>query len=300
MSKLLAMLALTLICSSGCKRSVELMETDVLLKAVSIFKFRLRRPIGLKNAGDESDRLFIVSQQGVIQFVRTDKPVDRPTIFLDIESKVVSTDQQNEEGLLGLAFHPEFRRNGEFFLCYTTAEASHTSVVSRFRVSANDPNRADTDSKEELLRIEHPFWNHNSGNLAFGPDGYLYIAVGDGGLANDPHANGQNLKTLLGSILRIDVDRQDAGKNYAVPGDNPFVQREQARDEIWAYGLRNMWGMSFDRETGTLWAADVGQDTWEEINLVERGGNYGWKLREGKHEFAGSGVEAREDLIEPI
>ena len=151
------------------------------------------------------------------------------------------------------------------------------------------------------MRIKQPFWNHNGGTMVFGPDGYLYIGLGDGGAFNDPQMNGQNVQTLLGSILRIDVDHKDEKLNYAIPHDNPFVGEARfAREEVYAYGLRNVWRISFDRENGQLWAADVGQDTWEEINLIRKGGNYGWNLREGRHKFGPAGSEPRADLIEPI
>lgn len=276
-------------------------ESELSLQVDRAFpSLRLRRPVVITNAGDGSKRLFFVTQQGVIHVISTDPSVEKTTTFLDIESQVVYKDKENEEGMLGLAFHPDYERNGEFFVYYTTTDAAHTSVVSRFRVSKDDPNQADPTSEEEILRVEQPYWNHNGGALAFGPDGYLYIALGDGGAGNDPHGNGQNLATLLGSILRIDVDHKDEGKNYSIPKDNPFVRHEKARSEIWAYGLRNVWGMSFDRETGTFWAADVGQNVWEEINLITRGGNYGWNLREAKHTFGDNGSEARDDLIDPI
>ncbi len=193
------------------------------------------------------------------------------------------------------------------FVYYTTRHAKQTSVISRFKVSKTDPNRVDPASEEEIMRIKQPFWNHNGGTIAFGPDGYLYVALGDGGGKNDPTGNGQNLTTLLGSILRIDIDRRDAGKMYAVPKDNPFVGDAvsarlgiEPRPEIWAHGLRNVWRMAFDRETGGLWAADVGQSLWEEINLIRRGGNYGWNLREATHKFGEKGSGPRKDLIEPV
>ena len=230
--------------------------------------------------------------------------------FLDIRDRVQYDDNQNEEGFLGLAFHPKFKENGEFFVYYSakpTPENPHLSVISRFRVSKDDPNRADPKSEEVLMTIKQPFWNHNGGTLVFGPDGYLYIGLGDGGLRDDPQGNGQNLKALLGKILRIDVDHKAPGLQYAIPKDNPFVDRgDKARGEIWAYGIRNVWRIAFDRETGDLWAGEVGQDTWEEIDIITRGGNYGWNLREAKHAFTPKdkpnqkGSPPRPDLIEPI
>jgi glucose/arabinose dehydrogenase len=263
---------------------------------------KLTRPVVLTHAGDGSGRLFVCVQQGLIQVFpnRQDVTPEEVETFLDLRDKVVYKEKENEEGLLGMAFHPRYAENGEFFLYYTTTDAPHTSVISRFRVSADDPNKADGKFEEEILRVPQPFWNHNGGTIVFGPDGYLYIGLGDGGSANDPHGNGQNLETLLGSILRIDIDKKDPGLNYAIPKDNPFVDRPGARGEIWAYGLRNVWRMDFDRKTGVLWAADVGQNLWEEINLIVRGGNYGWNLREATHPFAPNGGQPRPDLIEPI
>jgi quinoprotein glucose dehydrogenase len=263
-------------------------------------KLRIRRPVLFTNAGDGTNRLFIGEQQGVIRVMPNDENVEEPGVFLDIESQVVYKDKENEEGLLGLAFHPKFKENGQFFVYYNTTDKPHTCVVSRFTVSKDNSDKADPKSEEELLRIEQPFWNHNGGTLCFGPDGYLYIGLGDGGAANDPHGNGQNLKTWLGSILRIDVDNKDEGKAYAVPKDNPFVGKEGAQPEIFAYGFRNIWRMSFDRETNDFWVADVGQNLWEEINIVTKGGNYGWNLREGFHKFGDQGAEPRADLLEPI
>jgi len=266
-----------------------------------------RRPLLLTYAPDGTDRVFVASQYGKVHVFPNDPEVNESKVFLDIEDRVTYKDAENEEGFLGLAFHPKYRENGEFYVYYTTRTAPHTSVISRFRVSKDDPDRADPESEEEILRIAEPYWNHNGGTLAFGPDSYLYIGLGDGGAAHDPWGNGQNRGTLLGSILRIDVDQQDPGLAYAVPPDNPFVdatpaggREKSVRPEIWAYGLRNVWRLAFDRETGTLWAADVGQDLWEEINLIRRGGNYGWNLREGMHSFGPNGSGPRDDLIEPI
>jgi glucose/arabinose dehydrogenase len=258
------------------------------------------RPIVLTHAGDGTNRVFVGTQHGVVHVFPNRQDAAESKIFLDISQRVVYKDSENEEGFLGMAFHPRYAETGELFIYYTTTAAPHTSVISRFRVSKDDPDRADPDFEEELLRIPQPFWNHNGGTIAFGPDGYLYVGLGDGGAANDPFGNGQNLGTLLGSILRIDVDHKDDGRNYAIPADNPFVGREGARGEIWAYGLRNVWRLSFDRETGRQWAADVGQNLWEEINLIEKGGNYGWALRESCHPFGPRSIPDNAKLIEPI
>jgi len=260
--------------------------TPLPFEAVQTFKnIRLRRPVIITHPDDGTDRLFIAEQQGVIHLIPNDPGVNETTVFLDIEDQVVYKDRQNEEGLLGFAPHPDFKDNGKIYVYYTTTEEPQTSVISEFTRSKQDPNKADPESERELMRISQPFWNHNGGTLLFGPDGYLYIALGDGGSANDPYGNGQNLSSLLGSILRIDVDHATGAKPYAIPSDNPFVDQEDARGEIWAYGFRNPWRMSFDPKTDRLWAADVGQDIWEEINIVRRGENYGWNIREGLHPF---------------
>jgi glucose/arabinose dehydrogenase len=258
------------------------------------------RPIVLTHAGDGSNRVFVATQQGVIHVFPNHQKATKTSIFLDIHERVFYSDDENEQGFLGLVFHPKHKTNGEFFVFYTLKNEKKTNVLSRFRVRHDDPNRADLDSEEVLLRISRPFWNHDGGTICFGPDGYLYVALGDGGAANDPHGNGQNLNTLLGKVLRLDVDRKSKDKNYAIPKDNPFVDRMNARPEIWAYGLRNVWRMTFDRETGKLWAGDVGQNLYEEINLLVAGGNYGWNVRESLHPFGARGVDVRKDLIEPI
>ncbi len=260
-------------------------------------KLRFERPLELTHAGDGSGRVFVVEQRGVIHVFPNRPDADRTSVFLDIRD-VVSRDD-NEEGLLGLAFHPRYPENGQFFVYYSTRPRA--SIVSRFRVSPDDPNRADRHSEEILMRIPQPFGNHNGGSIEFGPDGYLYIGLGDGGAANDPFGNGQNLKTLLGKILRIDVDHRDPGLAYAIPKDNPFAGRNDGtRGEIWAYGLRNVWRLAFDRATGDLWAGDVGQNRYEEIDLIVRGGNYGWKLREGFHPFEPNAPQTGDVLIDPL
>ena len=269
------------------------------------------RPIVVTHAGDGSNRVFVAEQEGIIKVFKNDQETEEATVFLDIEEHVVYRDDKNEEGLLGFAFHPKFKQNGEFFVYYTSTEADLLSKISRFRVSKDNPSVADPASEEVILRVPQPFWNHNGGTITFGSDGFLYIALGDGGSGNDPHGNGQNLTTLLGSILRIDVDHKSGGNNYSIPKDNPFVGKTvpagprgkmvPVREEIYAYGLRNVWRMAFDRKTGTLWAGDVGQNLWEEINIIKSGGNYGWNIREAKHWFRPDGNDAnRPDLIDPV
>lgn len=267
------------------------------------------RPILLTHAGDGSGRIFVPEQQGTIHVFR---PGDAKTgVFLDLTSRVRYHERENEEGLLGMAFHPRFRENGEFFVHFTSAAAPHTMVLERHRVSAEDPDRADPASAEEILRVEHPYWNHKGGTICFGPDGCLYVAYGDGGKQHDIHGNGQNLQTLLGKVLRIDVDRRQGSAAYAIPEDNPFVALMEANDgkpqrpkgvrrEIWAYGLRNPWRMSFDRLTGRLWIADVGQDLWEEINLGRRGANYGWNLREGNQPYLPASTSTGPGFDDPV
>lgn len=259
------------------------------------------RPIELTHAGDGTNRVFIASQLGKIYVMPNDQNVAKAKVFLDLTDRVIYKQHENEEGLLGMAFHPDYEKNGQLIVYYTTKSAPHTSVISRFHVSDNNPNQASRDSEEEILRIKQPFWNHNGGTVVFGPDGFLYIGLGDGGKANDPENNGQNLQTLLGSILRIDVDRKGENRNYGIPEDNPFVGYEdRARPEIWAYGLRNVWRIAFDRDTNLLWAGDVGQNIWEEINIIHRGGNYGWNIREARHNFSPNATGPRPDMIEPI
>jgi glucose/arabinose dehydrogenase len=255
------------------------------------------RPIVVTHAGDGSNRTFVATQQGLILVVKGSES----KVFLDIRDRVTYRDNENEEGFLGLSFSPKYKQNGEFCVYYNPKKGpSHTSRISKFKVSAGDPDKADPASEVELLDIKKPFWNHTGGTVVYGPDGYLYIGLGDGGSANDPFDNAQNLGVLLGSILRIDVEKKDGDKNYSIPKDNPFVGKEGAKPEIYAYGLRNVWRMAFDRQTGTLWCADVGQNLWEEIDLIVKGGNYGWNRREGMHTFGAKGSGPKADLIEPI
>jgi len=258
------------------------------------------RPTFVTGAGDGSGRLFVVEKRGTIQVVRDGQVAAQP--FLDIRSHI--TDSGNEQGLLGLAFHPRFAENGRFFVFYTAASGG-ANTLAEYRVSASDPNRADPATGRVLLAIPDQYSNHNGGMLAFGPGGYLYIALGDGGGAGDPLRSAQDLRNPLGSILRIDVDVPgSAGLAYGIPPDNPFVARADARGEIWAYGLRNPWRFSFDRETGDLWIADVGQNEREEVNFAAAGSpggvNYGWSIMEGTRCYRPANGCDRSGLTLPV
>lgn len=258
------------------------------------------RPIVFTHGNDESGRLFVAEQHGTIHVIDDRQNAQTSRLLLDITDQVRYADKENEEGLLGLAFHPKFAENRQFFVYYTPNSMPRESVVSRFRVSAENPDKADPKSEEIILRIPQPNWNHNGGTITFGPDGYLYIGMGDGGGRDDPDRTAQNMKSLLGKILRIDIDRPSANRPFSIPTDNPFVGQADVRPEIYAYGLRNVWRMAFDPKTNVLWCADVGQDKWEEINLVEKGGNYGWSVREGNHPFHIDESKAEEKYRDPI
>lgn len=241
----------------------------------------IRRPLLVTHAGDGTGRLFVVGQDGLIQVLQNGAVLDDP--FLDITERVGSTG--NEQGLLGLAFHPDYEQNGSFYVNYT--DTAGNTVIARYQVSG-DPNVADAASEQILLQVDQPYENHNGGHLEFGPDGYLYIGLGDGGSQGDPSGNGQSLETYLGKLLRIDVD---SASPYAIPPDNPFG-RGGGLGEIWAYGLRNPWRFSFDRTTGDLYVADVGQGEWEEVNFlpggIVGGTNFGWNYFEGSHPYQGT------------
>jgi glucose/arabinose dehydrogenase len=237
------------------------------------------QPLGLENAGDGSGRLFLLELGGKIWILDGTSVLAEP--FLDLTGKVST---QEENGLLGLTFHPRFSQNGRFYVYYTRDFGDPVqlqSVVAEFLVSGTDPNKADAASERILLVVDQPHIWHNAGQLAFGPDGYLYIAFGDGGGIGDPWQQGQDITTLLGALVRVDVDHPGP-EPYGIPADNPFVGVEGA-DEIWAYGFRNPWRFSFDFPTQRLFAGDVGQDAWEEVDIVVRGGNYGWSVMEGSH-----------------
>ena len=240
-------------------------------------------PVGIYHAGDGSDRIFVLEQEGRIKVFENDPAASGTQMFLDITSIVDQDGGYTEEGLLGLAFHPNYSENGYFYVNYTEHNPRR-NVIARYSVSANNPNQANYGSSEIILEVNQPYTNHNGGQMEFGPDdGYLYISFGDGGSAGDPLGHGQNLSTLLGSLIRIDVDNPSGGLNYGIPYDNPFTEVLSARDEIYAYGLRNMWRFSWDLETGFLWGADVGQNAYDEIDVIHPGLNYGWNAMEGNH-----------------
>ena len=244
-------------------------------------------PVDIANSGDE--RLFIVERSGRIRILNQDGSIN-PTPFLNIDSRVINTGGQSERGLLALEFHHDYDNTGWFFVHYS--DNNGNTVISRFSIDPNDDNVALIDSEKLIFTLEQPFTNHNGGSIKFGPDNMLYIGMGDGGAANDPNNVSQNGNSLLGKMLRIDVDNGDP---YAIPADNPFVNDPDVLDEIWAIGLRNPWKFSFDRVTGDLWIADVGQSQWEEINFEEVGSpggqNYGWRCREGNHDAITSGCD---------
>jgi glucose/arabinose dehydrogenase len=294
---LLSILLSTQACSQDNSSQDPIEEgTVVIVEAFPNLSFT--RPVDLQHAGDNSDRLFVLEQRGVISVFQNDSTTAEKTEFLNIEQKV--DDSGNEEGLLGLAFHPDFESNGFFYVNYTAASPNRT-VISRFKISASNPNQADPASEQVVLEFEQPFSNHNGGQISFGPDGFLYIAVGDGGSGGDPQGHGQNRKTLLGSILRINVDQQQGSLNYAIPADNPFAGNSQGfREEIYAYGLRNPWRFSFDSETNELWTGDVGQNAYEEVDIIKKGGNYGWNTMEGFHCFRPSSDCQMDGLELPV
>ncbi len=252
----------------------------------------LVNPIGLENAQDGSGRLFIVEQDGRILIWKDGTLLDAP--FLDIRDRVGN--RGSEQGLLGLAFHPRYTENGYLYVNYTDTKGD--THIARFTVSEVNPDQADPTTEKTLLVVSQPFGNHNGGVVVFGPDGYLYLGLGDGGSGGDPQGNAQSTQTLLGKILRIDVD---SGDPYGIPPDNPFASGG-GLPEIWAYGLRNPWRISFDRLAGDLYIGDVGQNQWEEIDFLssgaQPGANFGWDYREGFHPF--EGAYQGNDLIDPL
>lgn len=258
---------------------------------IELFASGFSQPLDIQNVGD--DRLFVAEQGGNIMIVQGDGTVN-PTPFLDI-----TVTGGSERGLLGLAFHPDYATNGFFFVNYTNP--SGDTRISRFTVSPGNPDIADPNSEFIILEVDQPFSNHNAGGMAFGPDGFLYCTMGDGGSGGDPGNRAQNTNLLLGKILRIDIDNQDAGLNYSIPDSNPFVGVAGFREEIWHYGLRNPFRMSFDPETGGMWIGDVGQNAVEEIDFsLEGGANFGWRCYEGNSPFNTSGCPDASELTFPV
>lgn len=262
---------------------------------LELFKDGFSQPLSLQHTND--DRLFVVEKGGKIKIINSDGTVNNLP-FLDISS-IIS--QGSEQGLLGMAFHPDYANNGYFYLNYTNI--SGDTKISRFSVDPNNPNLAKFDSQLPILGYEQPFQNHNGGNLAFGPDGYLYIASGDGGSGGDPNNNGQNINTFLGKLLKIDINNPSNGNNYGIPPDNPFVGNPNAKQEIFAFGLRNPWRFSFDTVENKVWIADVGQGNTEEINsslLLDGGLNYGWRCYEGTEPYNTQGCPPQTEITMPI
>lgn len=259
-------------------------------------------PVNMAVPGDGTGRLFFCQKEGKVWIVQQNKLLPAP--FLDVSGDMIAVNPgYDERGLLGMAFHPEFKTNHKFYVYYSAPASkkgfNHTSRLVEFTTAPGNPNLADPASKRIILEVDEPESNHNGGQLQFGPDGYLYVGLGDGGGGGDKHGligNAQDLNTLLGKILRINVN----GTPYSIPPDNPFVNRPDTRPEIWAYGLRNPWRFSFDRNTKMLFAGDVGQDKYEEVDIITKGGNYGWRILEGNHDYNVPAAVDKSTLIAPI
>ncbi|MBI3723917.1 PQQ-dependent sugar dehydrogenase [bacterium] len=269
------------------------------------------KPTHLTGSGDKSGRLFVCEQKGTIWVVEPGKNGEKATksVYLDITDRTRTRD--NEEGLLSVAFHPKFKENGKLFVAYSTGKKYWQSTykgdrkdavrtrVSRFQATSSAAASVEASTEKVVIDGDKPWGNHNGGQLAFGPDGFLYFGLGDGGAGGDPEGNGQDLSRLLGKIHRLDVDKAEP---YAIPPTNPFVKVEGARPEIWCYGVRNPWRFSFDRKTGKLWVGDVGQDKYECIRKVERGSNHGWSIWEAAHPYKrpGKPQTARDPVTMPV
>ncbi len=264
----------------------------------------LGQPTDIRASNDGTNRLFVCEKAGRIHVFENNPDVQASSVFLDISDVVIT---RSEMGLLGLDFDPDYVNNGYFFVHYNLrSNGVDVTRIARFSVRADNPNQADPESEVVVLEFQQPFPNHDGGSIMFGPDGYLYIAMGDGGSGNDPLNSGQDLRTLLGAILRIDISTLDETNEYAIPESNPYAGNLQYRQEIYAWGLRNPWRCSFDTETGQLWCGDVGQGLWEEVDIIEKGGNYGWRIMEGFHCFNPQNATDRDfdcdstSLISPV
>ena len=287
LARLAAALLVATVGSNALADGLPKLKTEVAFPNI-----KFERPVALDYPKDGSNLLFVVEQhKGTIQSFPDEKDTTDVKEFMTLPDP---TNKGNEEGLLGLAFHPKYKQNGEFFVYYSAHDTvkgkdMRRSVVSRFKVSKDDPRKADPSTEQRIwVSAEDPFENHNGGCIAFGPDGYLYISLGDSGAADDPLVTGQNPRDWFGSILRIDVDHPSDGKPYGIPSDNPKLRDSKFADwalEVYCIGLRNVWKFTFDRETGTLWAGDVGQNKWEMVHIIQNGGNYGWSIYESFHPF---------------
>jgi len=289
--RVLLFLILALGVIGGCSDSNQNAGTEIVTEIVLVNAFpeyQFNKPIGIENAGD--NRLFVLEHRGVIKVINSEGVQG----FLNIEDRVLFND--GELGALGLAFHPDYESNGYLYINYI-ADNPLRNVISRFQVTEN-PDLADPESEVVIMEINQPHPFHNGGQLVFGPDGYLYISSGDGGPAGGTNGTGQDLTTLFGAVLRIDVDTSTELGEYGIPDDNPFVDVDGVRPEIYAYGLRNPWRMSFDPETGYLFTGDVGEAKVEEIDILEKGQNYGWDIKEGT--FCFNGPCDTDGLTEPI
>jgi glucose/arabinose dehydrogenase len=271
-----------LLLAAGCAGSDPSPSTVPINLGLQLLVSGLNSPLGLEQPNDGSNRLFVAEQGGTIRLIQNGAVLAQP--FLDISSKVVTG---GEMGLLGVTFHPSFQQNGKFYVNYVRSLSGQIqSVIAEYTASPANANTADQASERILLTVDQVgnFTNHKAGQLAFGPDGFLYFGLGDGGSEGDPSGHGQNTQILLGKLMRIDVNATSPGLQYQIPPDNPFVAGG-GLPEIWAFGFRNPWRFSFDRASGRLFLADVGQDSFEEVDIVQKGGNYGWNIMEGLHCF---------------
>ncbi|MSP78671.1 MAG: glucose sorbosone dehydrogenase [Dehalococcoidia bacterium] len=271
------------------------------LRAEQVFKRlpsnAITKPVFITSPPGDTAHVVILSQDGKAYLFNNDPNVNSAQVFIDLTSNI--SRDRGEEGLLGIAFHPQYQTNGYVYLYYSASGGARRTVLSRFTANAGR-TALDPGSEVLLLEAPQPFPNHKGGMLTFGPDGYLYLGLGDGGSGGDPQGNGQNLRALLGKILRIDVNSQASGLKYGIPPDNPFANRAEARPEIYAYGMRNPWRFSFDRAIGQLWVGDVGQDAREEVDVVQKGGNYGWNIMEGKNCYQPKTGCNQQDLQLPV
>jgi quinoprotein glucose dehydrogenase len=321
MKKILSALLLSAVATGIAGALPNIKLEPVFPKIGNIESIQDQRPVWMSECPDGSGRFFIVYQEGIILVAKKGSDGSDAKEFLNIEDRRVKMD--NECGLLSLAFHPGFNTNHLFYIYYNQRNPQNQnskplnfpirSVISEFKVSDTNPDKAETNTERIILEVPQPYGNHKGGQVSFGPDGYLYLGFGDGGAADDPHGHGQSVSTLLAKILRIDVNGRSKARvgrgqpdreiGYSIPKDNPFVKEQDmgergCRKEIYALGLRNPWRFSWDAKNGDLWCGDVGQNLWEEVDLIVKGGNYGWCVREGAHHFKPGPPGAQ--FIEPV